>query len=191
MRNSLTLLAKKVPLDQFVCEVLKRWLKICPFVSNRVILNLLKYSALLQKCFIQVLRRALLVLKTFLKEVFFRSKELWLCFQEEVRPPPKKGYSGEFKEGCAPSPKRPLPGISRRNMLPLQKGLFLNFKKKRSAPQPKRPLPGNSRRDKSYSIHEIQEGICPLSKKDYSKKFKEGYSPKKAIPGNSRSDVLP
>jgi hypothetical protein len=87
-------------------------------------------------------------------------------------PTSKKGYSGEFKEGCAPSPKRPLLGISRRDMLPLQKGLFLNFKK-------------------SYSIHEIQEGMCSLSKKDYSKKFKEGYSPKKAIPGNSRRDVLP
>ncbi len=77
----------------------------------------------------------------------------------------KKGYSGEFRERCALFPKRPLPGISRGDMLPLQKGIFKEFQEEMY-----------TLFKKSYSIHEIQEGICSLSKR--------------IIPRNSRRDIL-
>jgi hypothetical protein len=61
----------------------------------------------------------------------------------------KKGYSRELKKGYAPSPKRTIPGNSRRDI---------------SYTSPKKIIPGI-------------EGICSLSITDYFREFKKEYAP--------------
>jgi hypothetical protein len=144
---------------------------------------------MLQKCFIQ----ALPVLPTFKK----RSSSVLkgcdcMCFQEEIRPPPKKdilensrrdvlsfqkGHFQVFQEGiCSLSKKG---NFKKRCAISTKKTSFRKFKK-RYAHSSKRVIPFTKFK-KAYTLspkglfQEIQGGI--FSKKGYSREFKKGCAP--------------